>query len=77
MDGKLTFRYVPETDILVISSCPAYPAQETEELGDDIIARLNPDTSAIESVEVLSFSDRLHTAELFSIPLIAEFKLAS
>ncbi|MEO7993288.1 MAG: DUF2283 domain-containing protein [bacterium] len=77
MDGKLTFRYVPESDILVISRCPSYPAQETEELGDDVIARLNPTTNEIESVEVLSFTKRLHGGSLLTIPLFAELKMAS
>lgn len=45
----------PGADILYISKRPPYPEQETEELGGDVIARLNPSTGEIESLEVLFF----------------------
>ena len=41
MDEKLTFKYDRVGDILYIEKCPPYPEQESEELGDEIIARLN------------------------------------
>ena len=49
METKLTFRYDREADILYIDKKLPYPEQESEELGDDIIARLNPDTGEIEN----------------------------
>jgi uncharacterized protein YuzE len=55
MEAKLTFRYDREGDILHIDKCSPYPEQESEELGDDVIARLNPRTKEIENVEVLFF----------------------
>jgi len=59
MAAKLTFKYDREGDILHIDKCPPYPEQESEELGDDVIARLNPVTGEIENLEVLFFSTRL------------------
>jgi hypothetical protein len=59
MEAKLTFKYDRESDILHIEKCPPYAEQESEELLDEIIARLNPDTSAVESLDVLFFSTRL------------------
>ena len=59
MSGKLTFRYDWEADILHIDKCPPYPDQESEELGDEVIARLNPATGEIENMEVLFFSTRI------------------
>ena len=53
MAAKLTFKYDREADILHIDKCPPYPEQESEELGDDIIARLNPQTGEVENLEVL------------------------
>ena len=53
MGAKLTFKYDREGDILYINKRPPYPEQESEELGDEIIARLNPETKEIESLEVL------------------------
>jgi len=39
MDPKLTFKYDHEVDILYIDKCPPYAEQETEELGDEVLAR--------------------------------------
>ena len=37
-EGRLAFEYDREADILYISNWPAYAGQETEELGDDVVA---------------------------------------
>jgi len=55
MEKRLTFKYDRPTDILYIDKIPPYPEQETEELVDDVIARLNPVTGEIENLEVLFF----------------------
>jgi uncharacterized protein YuzE len=39
MAAKLTFKYDREAEILHIDKRPPYPEQESEELGDDVIAR--------------------------------------
>ena len=62
MVGKLTFQYDREGDILHIGSRPAHAEQETEELGDDVIARIIPTTGAVESLEALFFSTRARRA---------------
>jgi len=54
---------------------PPYPEQETEELGDDVIARLNPTTGEIESLEVLFFSTRLLRSDLLELPVVAELRI--
>ena len=59
MDTKLSFKYDREADILYINNRPPYTEQESEELGDDVIARLNPTTGEIENLEILFFSTRL------------------
>jgi hypothetical protein len=76
MGAKLSFKYDREADILHIDKCPPYPEQESEELGDEVIARLNPETGDIENMEVLFFSTRLLREELFEIPVEAELHLA-
>jgi uncharacterized protein YuzE len=76
MGAKLSFKYDREADILHIDKCRPYPEQESEELGDEVIARLNPETGAIENMEVLFFSTRLLREELFEIPVEAELHLA-
>ncbi len=76
MDGKLTFRYDREADILYIDKSPPYPEQESEELGDEVIVRLNPSTGEVENVEVLFFSTRLLRGDLFELPVTADLRLA-
>ncbi len=56
MAAKLAFQYDREADILHISKRPPYPEQESEELGDDVVARINPDTGEVENLEILFFS---------------------
>jgi len=76
MVAKLSFKYDREADILHIDKRPPYPEQESEELGDEIVARLNPDTGEIENVEVLFFSTRLLRDNLFELPVSAELRIA-
>ena len=75
METRLTFNYDREADILYISKRPPYPEQETEELGDDVIARFNPTTNEIENLEILFFSTRLLRNNLFELPVKADFHL--
>jgi len=76
METKLSFRYDREADILHIDTRPPYAAQESEELGDEVIARLNPTTEDIENLEVLFFSTRLLRNELFELPVAADLRLS-
>jgi len=76
MAAKLTFKYDREADILHIDKCLPYPDQESEELGDDIIARLNPVTGEVENLEVLFFSTRLLRKELFELPVTGELRVS-
>jgi len=76
MDSKLTFRYDRVGDILYVETRPPYPEQDSEELGDEIVARLSPTTGEIEGLEVLFFSTRLLRGERFDIPLRASLRPA-
>ncbi|MBI4468884.1 MAG: DUF2283 domain-containing protein [Acidobacteria bacterium] len=75
METRLTFRYDREADILHIDKCPPYAAQESEELGDEVIARINPSTDEVENLEVLFFSTRLLRNELFELPVTADLRV--
>jgi len=77
METRLTFKYDRAADILYIDRASPYPEQETEELGDDVIARFNPATGEIESLEVLFFSTRLLRDDLFELPVIADLRLVA
>ncbi|OGR02568.1 MAG: hypothetical protein A2284_07195 [Deltaproteobacteria bacterium RIFOXYA12_FULL_61_11] len=73
MEPSLKFTYDREVDILHIDLCPPYAEQESREVGDDVIARYNPTTDALENLEVLFFSSRLLRKDLFEIPLKGHF----
>jgi len=75
MEAKLTFKYDREADILHIDKCPPYAEQESQELPDEIVARLNPDTGEVENLEVLFFSTRLLRTDLFELPVNADLRL--
>lgn len=75
MEAQLSLKYDREADILYIDKRQPYPEQETEELGDDVIARLNPVTGEIETVEVLFFSTRLLRQDLVVLPITADLRL--
>jgi uncharacterized protein YuzE len=77
MGTKLTFRYDREADILHIDKRPPYAEQESEELGDDVIVRLNPQNGEIENLEVLFFSARLLRQEVLEIPVEADLRLVT
>ena len=76
MDTKLTFEYDREGDILYIKTRPPYPEQESDEIGDEVIARFNPNTGQIENLEVLFFSTRLLRSHLFELPITADLRLS-
>ena len=76
MEEKLTFKYDREADILYISKRTPYAEQESEEIGDEVVARLNPATGEIENLEVLFFSTRLLRSDLFELPVTANLRLA-
>jgi uncharacterized protein YuzE len=75
MAAKLIFKYDREGDVLYIDRVPPYAEQESEELGDDVIARLNPTTGEVENLEVLFFSTRLLRSDLLELPLDADLRL--
>jgi len=77
MKSNMTIRYDKIGDILYIDQCVPYPEQESEEIGDEIIARLNPDNGNIENLEILFFSKRLQTQNIFELPIVAQLQLAS
>lgn len=77
MAEKLTFNYDREADILYIDKVSPYAEQESEELEDGIIVRLNPDTNEVESFEVLFFSTRLLRKNMFDLPVAASLNLVS
>jgi uncharacterized protein YuzE len=77
MAAKLTFNYDREGDILYIDTKPPYEEQESEEVGDGVIARLNPHTGEVENLEILFFSSRLQAKDFLELPITADLRLAT
>jgi uncharacterized protein YuzE len=75
MEAKLNLRYDREGDILYINTREPYPEQDSEEIGEEIVARLNPDTGDVENLEILFFSSRLLRSEAFDLPVHADLRL--
>lgn len=74
MAEKMIFKYDREADILYINKRAPYAEQESEEVGDDVIARFNPDTGDVENIEVLFFSTRLLRSDIFEVPFMMKEK---
>jgi uncharacterized protein YuzE len=68
MEKNLTFPYDPTGDILYVDVCSPYADQESEEIGDEIIARLNPTSGEIENLEILFFSKRWNQSLPLQLP---------
>lgn len=77
MGAKLRLQYDREADILHISLRAPYPEQETEEFADEVIARINSDTTELEGLEFLFFSTRLKGNYLFELPVEGSLRLTS
>ena len=74
MEKKLTFQYDREGDILYINKREPSAEQESEELAEGVIARLNRATGEIENLEVLFFSTRLFRNDFFELPVTADLR---
>jgi hypothetical protein len=77
MAENLTLRYDSVGDILYIGTRAAHEGQRSEDIGDEIIARMNPDTGDIENIEILFFSRRLADGETFEIPVHADLRVVA
>ncbi len=77
MEKELTFSYDEEGDVLEISIGAAQKAV-SKEVGDDVIARLDPSTKKIVGFTILNFSKRVEGQSGKSeihVPIEATFKL--
>ena len=75
MEKKLTLRYDREADILYVNKRSPYAEQDSEELEDGVIARLNRTTGVIENLEVLVFSTRLLRSNIMELPVNADLRM--
>lgn len=78
MAGKhLLVSYDCEGDILYVDKCEPYAEQESEEIEDEIVARLNPDSNEVENLAILFFSKRLMADENLVLPIDVDLRLVA
>jgi hypothetical protein len=75
MGERLTIHYDKVGDILYVDKVQPYADQDSDELGDEIVARFNPTTGAVENLEILFFSKRLELGESIELPLHADLRV--
>ena len=71
MAAKLSIQYDAVGDILMIDTVDPYEEQDSDDLGDEIVARFHPVTGAIENLEVLFFLNRLRGGQRIELPIDA------
>ena len=76
MGQNLAFRYDKIGDIMYVEKCPPYAEQDSDEIGDEIVARFNPKTGEVESLEILFWSKRMEAGETVNLPVAGELRLA-
>ena len=74
MAQKLTLEYDRIGDILYVQACPPYAAQECDGLTGGMLGRFNPDTGALEGLEILSFTKRFRRRRELTLPFAVEMR---
>lgn len=67
--GKIQIKFDPDGDLITIHFCQPYAGQDSNEIASGVVARSNPITHAIESLEIMDVSARAGKLEL---PMIVE-----
>ena len=74
MAPKLTLEYDRVGDILYVQTCPPYRGQESDTLPGDMVGRFNPETGALECVEILAFTHRFARRRELALPFKVEVR---
>ena len=71
---SMRLHYDPASDTLYIDACPPYEEQESDEIARGVVARSNPRTGMIETIEVMYFRDRFEAGEPFELPISLDMR---
>ncbi len=76
-DKRLTFRYDRMGDIfrVDIDSAQPHPGQQSDEIGDGVIARFNPITGDVENFEISFFNERIRKEGTLKIDLTPDAEI--
>ena len=75
MAKNLTIHYDEIGDILYIERVKPYAEQDSNYIGDDVVARFNPVTREIENLEIMFFTSRVSNNGGFELPVSASIRL--
>lgn len=64
-----TFEYDPPTDTLFVHFVQPYAEQWIESVSDEVTVRLNPQTRAVETIEIGDYLARLQAGEAVEVPV--------
>jgi hypothetical protein len=67
--------YDKDSDTLQIDWCEPYSEQDSRSIEQGVLARLNPDTRAVESLEILDFYTRFGGSIPLELPLLGTLQL--
>jgi uncharacterized protein YuzE len=76
MRQPITVKYDPVSDTLYIDVCPPYKEQESDLIAAGVVARSNPQTGEIETLEVMHFQKRFEDGKPFEIPVSLDIRAA-
>ena len=78
MDAKLSIAYDKIRSFLFLDLCPPYAEQDSDMLDDAVITRANPETGALETIEIRFFESWLKLeGEIRLTAIAANFRLAN
>ena len=74
MENPLSIHYDPVSDTLCVDRRPPYAEQDSDLLDDDTLARFNPQTGDVETLELMHFRRRLESDQGVRLPVAASFQ---
>lgn len=75
MSRHLKLSYDPPSDTLYIDWSTPYADQDSSSIQDGVLARVNPKTRSIETLEILNFVARFAADKLLDLPIEGSLKL--
>lgn len=73
---KIRLSYDKASDTLSIDWCDPYPEQDSRSIEKGVLARVNPTTQLVETLEILDFEARFGKADRIELPVTGAFQLA-
>lgn len=76
MNSHMSVKYDEISDTLYIDACPRYREQESDEIAPGVVARFNPTSGAIESIDLMFFRERFDEGKEIDLPVSVDMRAA-